>query len=208
MAIFNKNNKKPNATYFDGYGKTEPLPLAQTQPIPGNGGPVYGYDPVPPTTPSNNGGLVTIGPDEPTPGNNAGGIESYGKTVGIGTVVNTEGRTIMPVVGWIVCVAGPNKGQAFELHSGYNYIGREVGNIVIPNDDMISREKNMAISYNPRNRAFGITRESASNPIYVNDVMLEGRADLNDYDTIETGRSTFVFVGFCGANFAWENNNG
>ena len=189
---------RKKATFFEGCGKTAPQPVGPTEKRPETDR--FGScEQVTPTAPINGGGLVD------TDRLKKNGIEGFGPTVGSDTVMAIDGRRIRPVAGWIVCVKGANLGRAFELHDGYNDIGRQTGSVVIPGDDRISRERHMLISYNKRNRSFGITRGNTTNAIFVNGDMLEERVELNSYDIIETGASAFLFIGFCGANFSWDD---
>ena len=54
-------------------------------------------------------------------------------------VVSPEGNySFMPVVGWLVCIEGNDRGRDFRLHSGYNSIGKNAENDVsIPSDGTI-----------------------------------------------------------------------
>ncbi|MCC8150445.1 MAG: hypothetical protein LIO96_03045 [Lachnospiraceae bacterium] len=65
-----------------------------------------------------------------------------------------EENHINPVSGWLVCVDGPAKGCDYRIHGGYNYIGREIGDICIPGDQKISREKHAVVAYDERDRLF------------------------------------------------------
>ena len=49
---------------------------------------------------------------------------------------------ISPVVGWLVCVEGPDKGRDFRIHSEKNFIGRSPAmDIAVTGDESVSREK-------------------------------------------------------------------
>ena len=64
-------------------------------------------------------------------------------------------KGIDPVVGWIVCVEGQDKGRDYRIRTERNFIGRNDSNdIVIKGDDSISRERHAIISFNPRTNSF------------------------------------------------------
>ena len=110
-----------------------------------------------------------------------------------------------PVVGWLVCVEGPEKGRDYRIKSERNFIGRASKmDICIHDDHTISREEHAIISYNPRNKSFLLIPGSGRSIVYVNDSELTAALNLNAYDTIEMGRSKFLFIPFCGPKFNWE----
>jgi len=132
--------------------------------------------------------------------------EEVGKTmaVGLGNVAVSKDSAARPVTGWLVCIKGINAGKAFDIHSDYNYVGRESGDIVIPGDSKISKEKHMMITYDPQDRLFYISPAAGANIIRLNGKALFGAAQLQNYDVIETGDSKFVFMGFCSEKFDWS----
>ena len=118
----------------------------------------------------------------------------------------TQPVQVQPVVGWLVCVQGKNIGKSFQIYTGYNQIGRDVGQVIIPDEPQISRSNHMVITYDPRGRAFYIGTGDGRNIIYVNGKPLYGGsgAELHNYDVIDTGGVLFRFIGFCGEQFNWE----
>lgn len=110
-----------------------------------------------------------------------------------------------PVVGWLVCVQGPNRGRDYTLHSGTNHIGssKEM-DICIENDQTISRRKAASISYDEKGKVFFIQRGEGRNLIYVNGVAVRSDADLAIYDHIVIGSTELVFVPLCCDKFNWQ----
>lgn len=118
-----------------------------------------------------------------------------------------------PVVGWLVAVEGPCRGTDYRIHTGYNYIGREYGDICIRGDMTISAEKDASVTYVPQTNRFYIAHEQGKNPLLVNDApVLGGGAELHNYDRITVGSTLLLFVGLCGEQFSWtekkEKSNG
>ena len=110
-----------------------------------------------------------------------------------------------PVVGWLACIKGPEKGQDYRIVSERNFIGRnEEMDIRVEGDMTISRKNHCSISYNPKQRIFIITPGEGNGLVYINNEALYTSRQLESYDMIEIGESKFIFVNLCGQNFDWE----
>lgn len=111
-----------------------------------------------------------------------------------------------PVVGWLVAVSGPCRGTDYRIHTGYNYIGRETGDICIRGDQTISGERDSNITYVPQTNRFYIAHEQGKNVLLVNDLpVIGGGTELHDFDRITIGTTELLFVGLCGDRFSWNN---
>lgn len=122
--------------------------------------------------------------------------------------INVPGATTktQPLTGWLVCVDGPEKGKDYRIHEEYNYIGRSPAmDVCIANDGSISWERHAIIAYDRRSRKFFFAPFGGGSIVRVNDMPVMGNMELNAGDKIEIGRSTFVFVPFCGESFQWED---
>ena len=109
-----------------------------------------------------------------------------------------------PVTGWLVAVEGPCRGTDYRIHTGYNYIGREAGDIRIQGDNTISAEKDANVTYVPQTRRFYIAHELGKNVLLVNDLpVIGGSTELHNYDVITIGTTKLMFVGLCGEKFSW-----
>ena len=112
-----------------------------------------------------------------------------------------------PVVGWIVCIEGVERGQDYQIKSERNFIGRsEDMHISISGDQKISRRNHAIISYNPKERNFVmIPGTDTTGIVYVNGEAVYSPTELASYDVIEMGASKFIFIPLCGQHFEWEN---
>ena len=111
---------------------------------------------------------------------------------------------IDPVVGWLVCIDGPDKGRDFRIHTERNFLGRDPSmDIAIAGDASISRMNHTVISYNPKKHRFSIAPGDARGLTYVNEEELLAAQPLAAYDVIEVGASKLLFVPFCGDRFTW-----
>jgi len=109
-----------------------------------------------------------------------------------------------PVVGWLVCIAGPDQGRDYRIHGERNFIGRApTMDIVIAGDTSISRENHAVLSYNPKRHTFNLAPGDGRGLTYLNDDELLAAQPLAPYDTIEIGASKLLFVPFCGERFTW-----
>jgi hypothetical protein len=113
-----------------------------------------------------------------------------------------------PVVGWLVCTAGPDRGRDYRLHSERNFIGRsEKMDVCIRGDDAISRENHTVVTFNPRTNAFKLQPGEGRGLVYLNGEDLDVPISLKPYDIIELGETKLVFIPFCGEKFQWEQQS-
>ena len=114
----------------------------------------------------------------------------------------------MPVVGWLVCIEGYDRGRDYRLHTGYNTIGRNPGNdVCISADSSIARERQAMIAYDQRGNRFFITPGYGVNPVYLNGEFLMAAAELKINDIIIMGESQFMFIPFCSDGFNWSKRS-
>lgn len=117
----------------------------------------------------------------------------------------TPDEEILPVVGWLVCVAGPSLGRGYEIHNENNFIGRgDLMDINIKNDPGVSRDKPVVVTYDSRERAFFCGLTNGREVIRLNGRPLLSTVQLHAGDRIELGRTELMFVPLCGADFDWD----
>lgn len=127
---------------------------------------------------------------------------------------SAEGQTVAvfrkkvgidPVVGWLVCIEGADKGRDYRIHAEKNSVGRsDAMDIVIKGDETISREHHAYVVFNPKKRVFRVHSGEGRGLIYVNDDEVIEARELAPYDIIEMGQSKFCFVPFCCDRFDWK----
>jgi hypothetical protein len=114
---------------------------------------------------------------------------------------------ISPVVGWLVCIDGPERGRDFRLHGEKNFIGRSANmDVAIGGDDSISREKHAAVSFEPKKKVFWLLPGDASGLVYLNDEVVNTPTQLKVRDTIELGKTKLMFYPFCDEKFQWDES--
>ncbi len=122
-------------------------------------------------------------------------MESAGRTVAM--IRETFG--INPVVAWLVCIDGKEKGRDYRILDGNNKIGRSNKmDICILGDDTISREDEAIVTYASAVKKYYIIAGKGGNVVYVNgDPLLVSQSrELNAYDKIQLGKTTLIFIPF------------
>ncbi len=110
-----------------------------------------------------------------------------------------------PVVGWLVCLEGPDRGRDYRLHSEKNFIGRAPTNdVCIASDDAISRDKHATITFEPKKQTFWLVPGDSSGLVYLNGDVLYTPAQLKERDTLELGKTKLVLVPFVNEAFRWS----
>lgn len=178
----------PNGTFVP----TERIDAAGggTQPIPGPE-PGYNYD--------QHTGTVTEPADNMR---HRGGGYSFQNETQIGGDTAT-GSQVEPVVGWLVCIDGPVRGVDYRIHAGYNYIGRDYGDIHIKGDRQISRENHAMIAFDNTDNIFFVGPAAGRNLIKVNGRTVINAIELSRGDVVSIGTTKLIFIPLCGEDFSW-----
>ena len=109
-----------------------------------------------------------------------------------------------PVTGWLVCIEGASKGRDYRIRTEKNFIGRSDGmDIQILGDNNIARKNHAVVVYDPKKRKTLLLPGDSHGLVYYNDEAIYAPVELSPYDTIELGKSKFLFVPLCGENFEW-----
>lgn len=112
---------------------------------------------------------------------------------------------IDPAVGFLVCIAGPNRGRDYKLVAGRNFIGRGAAmDVALTDDDTVSRESHALVTYDVKHNKFSLSPGQGRGITYCNDEQVEMVRPLKAYDIIEVGKSRLVFLPLCGEQFRWD----
>jgi hypothetical protein len=141
------------------------------------------------------------GPDPVRPAANPNRGATPNVTVGM---FQRQAEGVNPVTGWIVCIAGANKGRDYRLHSDRNMIGRAPNmDVCVEGDETISREDHCQIAFSPRSKTFTLIPGTGRNLIYLDGQDVFQATELKPYARIDVGESSFLFIPFCGDQFMW-----
>lgn len=132
-----------------------------------------------------------------------GAVNPFSSPTVIGGDISAGGK-VDPVVGWLVCIEGPLRGTDWHLHAGYNYIGREVGDIHVQGDSQISREKHATVAYYDKNHTYYVGPAEGRNIIELNGEPVFSATQLSSRDIIKIGTTKLMFVPLCGEEFTWD----
>lgn len=115
-------------------------------------------------------------------------------------------EVLNPVTGWLVCIAGPNKGRDYKIMSEKNFVGRgDAMDIQILGDNNISKRNHAVIVFDPRKRITLVLPGDSHGLVYVNEEAIYEATLLAPYDVIELGKSKFIFNPLCGEHFSWDD---
>lgn len=108
--------------------------------------------------------------------------------------------------GWLVCIKGPNKGQAYVIHCGKNFIGSsDKMNIQILGDKRIDKYNHAVLVYEAKERKTLLLPGDSSGMVYCQTKAIYTPTELEPFNIIELGMSRFVYAPLCGTGFAWED---
>ena len=137
------------------------------------------------------------------------GEDEEKKPVGFEPPVELLEEEEEPVCGWLVCIQGARVGKDSRIHNGKNFVGRgDDMDIQILGDNEINRRNHAVIVYDQKKRNTVILPGDSAGLAYLRGEAVYVPAQLNPYDTIEMGKSRFIFVPLCGQNFEWNDTEG
>ena len=132
----------------------------------------------------------------------------------VGVQDDDDGRTVAiihsdlgidPVVGWLVCVEGKEKGRDYRIHTDNNFIGRsDKMDICIRGDETISRENHAIVSYDSIDKIFYFSPGDGRSIVRLNDKAIFQTVEIKPYDRITVGKTKLVFLPLCGPDFEWS----
>ena len=112
-----------------------------------------------------------------------------------------------PVVGWLVCVEGPEVGKDYRLYGRINTIGRaEDNDVVLAQEHTVSQKNHVRLAYDAKHNNFQLIPGEGTNVTYLNDEPLYVPQKLNAYDVLEMGETKLIFVPLCNDRFRWPTS--
>lgn len=118
--------------------------------------------------------------------------------------VEPAGTKTDPVVGWLVCLTGPDKGKDFRLHAEKNFVGRSaLMDVCLSGDEMVSREKHATVIFDPKKQTFWALPGEASGLVYLNGDIVHAPTLMHRDDVLEVGQTKLALIPFCGEKYSW-----
>lgn len=112
-----------------------------------------------------------------------------------------------PVVGWLVCISGAEKGKEYRLVMEKNFIGKATDmHIRILSDNKIKVRDHGFVAYDPLKRKFMLV--ASTGVMMINNEIIVEPTQLSEGDIITLGSSQFKLVMFCKDHIHWESKNG
>ena len=179
------------------------VPNPQVPPMPGNIPPM---PPQPPVNPAPNPvpPQPPVAPD-PIPAVNVTVPVDEDKTLPVtADMLDGEPEKVAPVVGWLVCTEGVNKGSDYRLHQGRNFIGRSLEmDVCLMGDNTVSRSSHAVVVYDPRGNVYLAQPGDSKELLYINDKLVLNTVELKAMDILSLGSTKLMFVPLCGEAFHW-----
>lgn len=146
------------------------------------------------------GGGTDIGETEPIPPTEP--LKDDGKT---DIYKPPKDMAITPVVGWLVCTEGADRGKDFRLHVDNNFVGRDSDQDVRLKDKAVSRQRHFSVAYDRECDNYFVTMGGGTGIVRVNGMPLGGGLTyLEKGDKIRVGGTTLVFIPLETAYVKWE----
>ena len=118
--------------------------------------------------------------------------------------VEAAGAKNDPVVGWLVCLAGPDRGRDYRLHAEKNFIGRSpLMDVCVAGDESVSRERQALVIFDPKKQVFWAVPGDAAGLVYLNGDIVNSPTEMQQDDVLEMGQTKLVLIPFCGEKYSW-----
>jgi hypothetical protein len=110
-----------------------------------------------------------------------------------------------PVVGWLVCLAGRDRGRDFRLHAEKNFIGRSpLMDVCVAGDESVSRDRHALVIFDPKKQVFWAVPGDATGLVYLNGDIVHSPTQMKSDDVLEVGQTKLVLIPFCGEKYNWS----
>ncbi len=112
-----------------------------------------------------------------------------------------DGGRPAPVLGWLVCIDGPERGRDWRLTAGRNALGRAAGMTVrLASDTSVSRDRHALVDADADGR---FTLTPGAGPVLCNGRPVAAPLALAAHDRLTVGGSTLMLVPLVGPAFGW-----
>jgi hypothetical protein len=126
------------------------------------------------------------------------------RTVAAAKITSETALNKRYVVGWLIGLSEPSRGESFEVRIGRNILGRDRRSDIVVNDDQASSH-HADLVFRPEEKRFILMDHNSTNGTYVNEVEIEPRRDLVTKDIIRIGSQRYLFMPLCDEAFYWDD---
>jgi hypothetical protein len=146
---------------------------------------------------SDSGPLRAVAPESPAPPQ---------RTVAVPKMESGPFPSRRYVVGFLLGLTGPIRGEAYPVRMGKNIIGRDRKSDIVVDDEQASAY-HADLVFRPEEQRFILMDHNSTNGTYVNGVEIEPRKNLEDRDVIRIGLQRFMFLNLFKAGFNWDDQD-
>jgi hypothetical protein len=125
------------------------------------------------------------------------------------TKEETEARLVLPperyVCAWLVCTRGINRGRAYPVHSGKNFVGGgDDMDIQILGDDKVDLWRHAVLVFDEKKNETVLLPGESAGIVYLEKNAVYTPKPLQKFARIEIGDSEFLFAPLCDESFGWR----
>ncbi len=134
-------------------------------------------------------------------------MNSFNPAAPSGVPAAAQRKAPVPVIGWMVVLSGPGRGNSMPLGYGRNSIGRgEENEVCLPFGDLeISKKDHAFIAYDPRSRKCYAQFGNSRNLVYLNGAPLLSLAEMPARSLLRLGKTELMYVPFCTDELDWKD---
>ena len=110
------------------------------------------------------------------------------------------------VVGLLLALTGPARGDAYLVRMGKTVIGRDRKSDVMVSDEQASLH-HADLVFRPEENRFILMDHNSTNGTFVNGAEIEPRRDLVHRDVIRIGSQKFMFLSLLDMGFNWTDQD-
>jgi hypothetical protein len=109
------------------------------------------------------------------------------------------------VVGWLVALAGSDRGKSFRLTNSKNTIGSGDGCSVLLTEEALDETPVAAVLFDDTDQSFYLINGMGKNLVRVNGALLRDSVVLKEGSTVTIEKTQLILVPLCSERFNWGN---
>ena len=117
---------------------------------------------------------------------------------------NAEKTAFEPVVGWLICLNGENRGEDYSIRAKSNRIGTDANADIKIATNASSTANCATVAYYMKQNAFYMIPGDMGENLKINGDIVEIPTILQSGDKIYFGEAEFKFIALCNEEFRWD----